>query len=602
MTKHTYPCLIDAKSNAGYPLSGRIITIGSSASCQINLADKGQPEIAAHLMFQAGRYKLSTLSPDAKILVNGKPLTGDAVLNHGDELGIGKFRFVYREREGDVAPATSKPEKAPFAELVSAVVSLLQNREHDVAPDLMASMARLLKCDAARLVGEDGETSERKTVARYPLDTGLERFSNRAIDFAKNASQTVLVNDTDWKDSVDPQSSLERNLIASVLCAPLASGGRVLGYLYLDRLHDSGPFTEEDRLFCDSLLPLFSELLVNSEQRQRQVETIARLQASTFGTSGGMIYESAVMAKIVALAAKLAATDSPILIFGETGTGKELMARFIHERSPRKSKPFQAINCGAIPENLIESELFGHEKGSFTGATQRKIGLFEAATGGTVFLDEVGELPFALQVKLLRVLQDSEIVRVGGTENIKTDVRIVAASNKKLEDEVAKNLFRQDLFYRLNVLTVGLPPLRERGQDTVLLSEYFVKKYCQQFGLPVKTMLSSAQNALISHNWPGNIRELENVVQKAILLSNDNRIAKEHIQITTSSLLKNAGGLSSPVTLKEARSAAEKEIITQTLVRTKGNVSMASKLLDIDRKWLMKMMEELGVNADDYRS
>ncbi|HUI92403.1 MAG TPA: sigma 54-interacting transcriptional regulator [Chitinivibrionales bacterium] len=601
MTDRTYPCLIDIRTNVAHPLSGRIITIGSSASCQIVLKDKGQPDIAAHMMFQVGHYKLSSLSSDVKILVNGKPVSSDYLLKDGDEVNIGKAQFTYRESSantGTMAPAMSS---MPISDLVSAVVSLLRNKEEDVTSDLVVSVSRLIGCDAARLVIEDAEKGERKTIARYPVESGLDRFSNRAIDFAKNASQTVLVNDTDWKDTVDPKSSLERNLIASVLCAPLTDAGRVLGYLYLDRLQNGRPFTEEDRKFCDSLLPLFSELLANSEHRRRQAETIARLQASTFETSGGMIYESAVMAKTVALAAKLAATDSPILIYGETGTGKELMARFIHGRSPRSSKPFKAINCGAIPENLIESELFGHEKGSFTGATQRKIGLFEAATGGTVFLDEVAELPLGLQVKLLRVLQDSEIVRVGGTENIKTDVRIVAATNKKLEDETAAGRFRQDLFFRLNVLTIGLAPLRERGQDTVLLSEYFVKKYCQQFGLPVKTFLSSAQNALIAHHWPGNIRELENVVQKAILLSNDNRIAKEHIQITSSSLLKNASGLSSPVTLKDARSAAEKEIITQTLVRTKGNVSMASKLLDIDRKWLMKLMEELGVNADDYR-
>jgi transcriptional regulator with GAF, ATPase, and Fis domain len=602
MTNRTCPCLVDAKSNAVHALSGRIITIGSSVSCQIVLADKGRPEIAAHLMFQAGRYRLSPLSSDVKLLVNGKAVLSDYLLNDGDQVSIGKAQFTYKDSSVFATIEKSAMSAVPISDLVAAVVSLLRNKEEDVTSDLVVSVSRLVGCDAARLVVEDAQTGERRTIARFPVESGLDRFSNRAIDFARNASQTVLVNDTDWKDKVDPKSSLERNLIASVLCAPLSDSGRVLGYLYLDRLQNSSPFTEEDRKFCDSLLPLFSELLVNSEQKRRQAETIARLQASTFETSGGMIYESAVMAKVVALAAKLAATDSPILVFGETGTGKELMARFIHERSPRKSKPFKAINCGAIPENLIESELFGHEKGSFTGATQRKIGLFEAATGGTVFLDEVGELPFALQVKLLRVLQDSEIVRVGGTENIKTDVRIVAASNKKLEDEVARNRFRQDLFYRLNVLTVGLPPLRERGQDTVLLSEYFVKKYCLQFGLPAKTFLSSAQNALIAHNWPGNIRELENVVQKAILLSNDSRIAKEHIQITTSSLLKSAGGLSSPVTIKEARGAAEKEIITQTLVRTKGNVSMASKLLDIDRKWLMKMMEELGINADDYRS
>ncbi len=602
MTTQSMPRFIETESGVEHELNGRIVTVGSSASCQICIRDKGLPEIAAHLLFAGGRYRLSSLSSDVKVLVNGKPVPAGCTLDNGDGVTVGRMQFVYRENAAPAAAGKTALSAVPLSDLVSAVVSLLRNKEEDVASDLVVSVSRLVGCDAARLVGEDAETGERRTVARYPVESGLDRFSNRAIDFAKNASQTVLVNDTDWKDTVDPKSSLERNLIASVLCSPLSDCGRVLGYLYLDRLQTSRPFSEEDRHLCDSLMPLFSELLANNEQRRRQAETIARLQASTFETSGGMIYESDIMGKTVALAAKLAATDSPVLIYGETGTGKELMARFIHERSRRNGKPLKAINCGAIPENLIESELFGHEKGSFTGATQRTIGLFEAATGGTVFLDEIGELPLSLQVKLLRVLQDSEIVRVGGTENIKTDVRIVAASNKKLEDEVAQNRFRQDLFFRLNVLTIGLPPLRERGRDAILLSEFFVKKYCVQFGLSQKTMQASAQNALLTHNWPGNIRELENVVQKAILLSSDSRISKEHIQITASSMLQSAGALPAKGTLKEARSAAEKEIISQTLARTKGNVSLASKLLDIDRKWLMKLMEELGVDANEYRS
>ncbi len=594
MSSHSYPCLVETETGIEHELSGRIITVGSSPSCRVRVADKNLPAIAAHLVFDGGRYRLSVLSPEIKVFVNGKPLSGDYTLTGGDALVIGKAPFVYRDA-AEAGPGGSVSMSAtPVSVLVSAVVSLLRNKEADVSSDLVVSVSRLVGCDAARLVCEDEGTGQRRTVARFPVESGLDRFSNRAIDFAKDASKTVLVNDSDWKDSVDAQSSLERNLVASVLCAPLSDGERVLGYLYLDKLQTSKPFTEEDRTFCDGLVPLFSELLANNERRRRQAETIARLQAASFETTGGMIYESEAMASTVSLSAKLAATDSPVLVHGETGTGKELMARFIHQRSRRSAKPFKAINCGAIPENLIESELFGHEKGSFTGAVQRKIGLFEAAAGGTIFLDEIGELPLSLQVKLLRVLQDSEIIRVGGTENIKTDVRIVAATNKNLDSEVAQGKFRQDLFFRLNVLMVRLPPLRERGTDTSLLAEYFVKKYCQQFGLPLKTLASSAHTALLSHNWPGNVRELENVIQKAILLSNDNRLGRDVIQVTSSALLPQG-------TLKEARSAAEKEIISQTLARTKGNVSLASKLLDIDRKWLMKLMDELGIKADFYR-
>jgi transcriptional regulator with GAF, ATPase, and Fis domain len=594
MSTNTTPCLVETETGAEHELSGRIVTVGSSPSCRIRIADKNLPKIAAHVLFDNGRYRLSILSPDVKVSVNNKPILDNCELCNGDAVRIGRAEFTYRETALARAGATAPVSTAQVSVLISTVVSLLRNRDEDVTSDLIVSVARLVGCDAARLVCEDAVTGERKTVARFPVESGLDRFSNRAIDFAKDASKTVLVNDSDWKDSVDPQGSLVRNLVASVLCAPLSDEGAIVGYIYLDKLQTNRPFTEDDRALCDSLLPLFSELLANSERRRRQAETIARLQAVTLETSGGMIYESDTMAATISLASKLAATDSPVLVYGETGTGKELMARFIHQRSRRSPKPFKAINCGAIPENLIESELFGHERGSFTGASQRKIGLFEAATGGTVFLDEIGELPLSLQVKLLRVLQDSEIVRVGGTENIKTDVRIVAATNKVLDNEVAQGRFRQDLFFRLNVLMITLPPLRDRSADITLLAEYFVKKYSQQFGLSQKSLAASAHSALLSHNWPGNVRELENVIQKAILLSTDNRIGKDSISVSASALLPQG-------TLKEARSAAEKQVISRTLARTKGNVSMASKLLDIDRKWLMKLMDELGIKADAYR-
>jgi transcriptional regulator with GAF, ATPase, and Fis domain len=602
------PRFVNRTENTEHVLAGRIVTIGSAPTCRLRLADSSLPGVAAHVMFRAGRYVLQKIAADVKIQVNGRPLSGEAQLAHGDVVVIGKTELAFLEQDdaGIVQKAPDAPGggavRAGLAELVSAIVSLLKNRDSDVFSDLVASVSRLLSCDASRLVVEDEAKGERKTIARFPQESGLDRFSNRAIDFAKDSAHTVLTHEADWRDSVDPQSSLERNLVASVLCAPLSSAGRVLGYLYLDRLQTSPGFTEDDRLFCDSLVPLFSEILANDEEKRRQAATIARLQARSFEDRGGMIYESESMVNIVSLCTKIAATDSPVLIFGETGTGKELMARYVHDHSRRRDRPFKAINCGAIPETLIESELFGHEKGSFTGATQRTAGLFEAANGGTVLLDEIGELPLSLQVKLLRVLQDSEITRVGGTESIKADIRIVAATNKKLDSEVVSGRFRQDLFYRLNVFTLTMPPLRERGEDVVLLAEFLVKKYCQQFGLGAKTLLASAHTALMSHNWPGNVRELENVIQKAILYSPDDRIAREHIQVSGSSLPRLGDGMSAPATIKEARAAAEKEIIMRTLQRTKGNVSSASKLLDIDRKWLMKLMEELGINADTYRA
>jgi DNA-binding NtrC family response regulator len=350
------------------------------------------------------------------------------------------------------------------------------------------------------------------------------------------------------------------------------------------------------------LIPLFSEILKNHIARERQRETIERLQKEWRAPQGGMIFESRKMHETMQLAMKLAKTESPVLILGETGTGKELIARFVHEHSQRIGKPYKAINCGAIPENLMESELFGHEKGAFTGATNRKIGLFEAAQGGTLLLDEIGELPLQLQVKLLRVLQEGEIIRVGGNETITINVRIVAATNKNLEKEIEDGRFRRDLYFRLNVLAVELPPLRDRDQDILLLAEYFVHRYCEQFGILRKRLTTDARSKLLRHTWPGNIRELENIIQKACLLSEDKQIDEKDIVLPKTVLQESGIPMPlKPATLKEVRAEAERSIIAQTLKKTGGNVSQTAKILDIDRKWLIKKMEDLQVSADRFR-
>jgi DNA-binding NtrC family response regulator len=474
----------------------------------------------------------------------------------------------------------------------------------------VAGAARLLRCDAARVVEEDPSTGERRTLARYPAAAGLERFSKRAIDWAKESRRAVLLQGSEW-DEGESINSLRKNAVGTVLCVCLREGaapatggeaapaGEPLGYLYLDRLGGSEPFHEDDRAFVESLGRLFGAVLTQRRESARQRESIARLQEAQSGAAPGIIHASPAMSAALELAGKMARTGGNVLIRGETGTGKEMMARFIHAQSPRAGKPFLALNCGAIPENLIESELFGHEKGAFTGADQRKIGLFESADGGTVFLDEIGDLPLSLQVRLLRVLQEGEIARVGNPAPVKVDVRVVSATHRDLAAEVQAGRFRQDLFFRLSVLDVNLPPLRERGQDVVLLAEHLLRKYLQRFGLAPKSLSQGARSKLLAYAFPGNVRELENVIQKAILLCDGAAIRPEDLQWAGGESDGKAGG--AMPTLKEARARAEKEAISAALGRSSGNVSLAAKLLDVDRKWLMKLMEEAGLSADTYR-
>ncbi len=606
MVKNTFPKLVQCDTGAEYSLSGRIVIIGSDKACHIRPADKSLPPRAAHLLFTKGAYRIQALSSEVTVSIDGKPLQNQQQLTHGSMVTIGESGFQYLETEdaAELQPVT--PDQSGnelfLDELIPIVVSLLKNREDNVFNDLVFSVSRLLRSDASRLVQEDPLSGERKTISRYPSETGLDRFSNRAIDWAKEKSQAALLHDVDWKDTEQSLNSLEKNLVSSVLCAPLQSEGTTFGYLYLDRLQNNDLFTEKDRQLCDMLIPLFSEILKNHIAYERQRETIERLQNEWIKPQGGMIFESRKMQETIQLAIKFAKTESPILILGETGTGKELIARFVHEQSQRTEKPFKAINCGAIPVNLIESELFGHEKGAFTGATNRKIGLFEAAEGGTLLLDEIGELPLQLQVKLLRVLQEAEIIRVGGNESIPINVRIVAATNKNLEKEIEEGRFRQDIYFRLNVLAIELPPLRDRDQDILLLAEYFVHKYCEQFGILRKRLTADARSTLLRHIWPGNIRELENVIQKACLLSEEKRIEEKDIMLPKATLQDTtAASAQKPATIKEVRAEAERKIIKLTLEKTGGNVSQTAKLLDIDRKWLIKKMEDLQVSADEFR-
>lgn len=599
----SYLCSTDGKKRK--QVTGRIFTIGSSSDCHLQLT--GLPQRAAHLLFSKGGYHIHRLATDCDIRLNDHSAGGKGMkLRHGDLIRIGMHTMQFREGDApvdaDKAVAQSgRGELSKLQDLIGIAVSLLRSRDETLFAALAASVSRLLRGDGARLVVDDSENGDRHTIARYPHSVGLDRFSNRAIDWAREADRTILMHEDAWRSEQASTRSLEKNLVASIMCAPLKKGGAITGYLYIDRVDNAEPFTEEDRSFCDALLPLFSEILINFQEKQQQQATIARLQERQMAPSGGMIFESECMMQLITLATRLAKTDSPVLISGETGTGKELLARFVHDHSSREEGAYKAINCGAIPENLMESELFGHEKGAFTGAVTRKKGLFESAHGGSVFLDEVGELPLHLQVKLLRVVQESEVVRVGGTETIPVDARIIAATNRDLEAEVTAGTFRQDLFFRLNVLTLQLPPLRKRGDDVILLAEYFIRRYTQQFGLNYKTLTAAAKKLLIAYPWPGNIRELENVMQKAILMSETDRLTPENIALRKGVTVPESEDSGSDLTLREARAQAERSVIIATLKKTHGNVSLAGKILDIDRKWLIKKMDELGVAAEEFR-
>lgn len=308
------------------------------------------------------------------------------------------------------------------------------------------------------------------------------------------------------------------------------------------------------------------------------------------------------MREVFRIVSKIAATNSTVLIVGESGTGKELVARAIHDGSQRRDKPFMAINCAAIPDSLMESELFGHEKGSFTGANVREIGIFEAANGGTVFLDEIGEMNVAMQAKLLRAIQEKEIRRVGGKVNVPLDVRILSATNKELEQEIKRGNFREDLFYRLNVIRINLPPLRERGSDVKNLAEFFVKKYSQASGIAVEGISRPALKLLMNYSWPGNVRQLESVIERSVLMAESNYIEPEDLpaEVTLTSAL--SGGI--PFELPPegiAFEELEKGIIIKAMERADWVIGKAAPLLGMSYKTLQYRLDKFEIERPEKR-
>ncbi|HLG86205.1 MAG TPA: PEP-CTERM-box response regulator transcription factor [Alphaproteobacteria bacterium] len=310
----------------------------------------------------------------------------------------------------------------------------------------------------------------------------------------------------------------------------------------------------------------------------------------------GIITASAEMLKVCRTIEKIAPTDVAVLILGESGTGKELVAKAVHQLSARRSRPFVAINCGAIPENLLESELFGHEKGAFTGAVKQTIGKIESAHTGTLFLDEIGDLPQPLQVKLLRFLSNQIIERIGGRQQIQVDVRIVCATNQNLDTQMADGRFREDLYYRLNEVIIRIPALRARGEDSVLLASYFLKRFNVQFDRKLRGFSADAIAAIAADPWRGNVRELENRIKRAVVMADGTHLTAADLELAPPT------GESEELDLRVARNRAERTVIQRALAQSNGNLSIAAKLLGVSRPTLYSLLESLGMEVSHFAS
>jgi len=400
----------------------------------------------------------------------------------------------------------------------------------------------------------------------------------------------------------------EGDLIESeYICLPVVLGKDAIGTLSIHgEFVLKNDFYQVLKLFFIVTLMIAQEIKLKrmmevEKQALRRENITLREELKEKYSIDNMIGNSRAMLEVYEGITQVGTSNANVLIYGESGTGKELVAHAIHYRSPRATFPFIKINCGAIPESLIESELFGYEKGAFTDAQERRLGKFEAANLGTIFLDEVGELPLATQVKLLRVIQEREFLRVGGVVPVQINVRILAATNKDLEQEMKAGRFRQDLYYRLNVFPIFIPPLRERSSDILLLAEHFLNKYARENNRHIDSISGCVVSALTAYSWPGNVRELENCMERAVLVCDSSVLQVSHLPPTLQGVDKGGAIKKAGESLEALVNAFEKDIILEALQSTEGNQLQASKLLKTTQRILGYKIKNLGIDPGDYR-
>lgn len=392
---------------------------------------------------------------------------------------------------------------------------------------------------------------------------------------------------------------------ASLICVPISLGDKAAGVLAAELPYREGADLSNQADVLSLIASMISQLLrveeIAAGERQKLIEENSHLRQELKEKYefSHIIGNSSPMRQVYDQVTQVARTNVTVLLRGESGTGKEMIANAIHYNSLRSKKPFIKVNCAALPESLIESELFGYEKGAFTGAHKLKKGRFEMADGGTLFLDEIGDLPPQTQIKLLRVIQEREFERLGGTETIKINVRLVTATNKNLEEAIAAGTFREDLFYRLNVFTIFLPPLRERKSDILLLAEHFVEKYEQEHNKRIRRISTPAIDMLSCYHYPGNVRELENAIERAVLVCDSNVIHGHHLPPTLQTA--EVSGTVTRVSLAGAVEAFERDMIQDALKTTRGNVAKAAKLLDSTERILGYKIKKYEIDTIRFR-
>jgi transcriptional regulator with GAF, ATPase, and Fis domain len=556
-------------------------------------------------------FHLVDLDSHNGTFVNGIPVRRK-LLSHGDTIRVGRCELVFliTEDEGQVQAEVQFKEEGLDDALSTTNVRAYRSVPQGgtdvgrMARDLNAlfkianSINSIRELDPLqhRLLELICEVIPADSAAVVMLRHGDEEPTSSSVWHRRPGGDTIrirreLVQRVLWERA--PLLIDAQNGDGSVLCVPLVGVERAVGVLYM--IADKKDTFQDDHVhFVSSVAGIAAVTLENVLATEALRNENRRLQAE-LELGDVLIGESKQMRGVLNFISRVARSDSTVLIRGESGTGKELVARAIHRSSTRADKPFVAINCAAIPEALLESELFGHEKGSFTGAIAMKKGKLEVAESGTIFLDEIGELAPMLQAKILRALQEHEFERVGGTRPLKLNARVIAATNKILEEAIKAGEFRQDLYYRLNVVSVVVPPLRERPDDIALLAMYFAARYSEKCNHPLKGISSEARALLMNYSWPGNVRELENAIERAIVLGIGDEIVPEDLPDT---LLEVQTAEGSSGTYYDRINDLKKRMILDAVKQTKGSYTEAAKLLGVHPNYLHRLIRNLDIKSD----
>jgi Nif-specific regulatory protein len=625
-----------------YPLhNGTRYTLGRAPTNRVVLRDDLCSREHAEVFAVEGGWHVRDLGSLNGTHLNGEQLRTDRPLRPLDEVRVGRTRLVFVDEMGqlpDMPKSASRPaEKGDGLEIrkrlgqtryqqsavtTDPVAAESTRAEARVAPPQAVAVLYRLALDMA----EAADTSELCTLAvdavfrATPAEVAaiLALKDSRELELTVHRSRTggastyhkvsqfvssevlsgkqaVLAENVATHRMLKDRDSIAELKVASLICAPVLFDDQVLGLLHLYRTSGHTPLNPDDLEFT---LAVARQLGTVWHRLARQVTLSAenRSLRDQLRLESEIVGKSAPLQKIESQILRVGETKATVLIRGESGSGKELVARAIHQNSPRRDGPFICLNCAALTETLLESELFGHEKGAFTGATERMIGKFEAADNGTIFLDEIGEMALSTQAKFLRVLEGHTFERVGGNNAIKVDVRVVAATNRPLEDAVRGGTFRRDLFYRLQVVQLDVPPLRDRLDDVSMLAEHFLKKFVRETGRKMKGFTDSALEKLTAYRWPGNVRELKNVIERAVALGNGPQIDASDIWLSELDVgAPVVGAVPVAVYKPESLEELEKRHILETLKHTEWNKSKAALILGIERSTLDRKIERYGL-------